>query len=46
MIGPLQFVIYINDLPGEVHSMVKMFADDTKSFTDISRDEMASRGCT
>ena len=31
----------INDLPEEVHTTVKMFADDTKLFTDISRDHMA-----
>ena len=41
VIGPLLFVIYINDLPEEVHTMVKMFADNTKLFTDISRDQMA-----
>ena len=34
-------MIYINDLPEEVHTMVKMFADDTKIFTNISRDQMA-----
>jgi hypothetical protein len=41
VIGPLLFVIYINDLPEEVHTTVKIFADDTKLFTDISRDQMA-----
>ena len=41
VIGPLLFVIYINDLPEEVHTMVKMFADDTNIFTDTSRNEMA-----
>ena len=41
VIGPLLFVIYLNDLPGEVHSTVKIFADDTTIFTDTSRDEMA-----
>ena len=30
VIGPLLFVIYINNLPEEVHATVKMFADDTK----------------
>ena len=32
---------YINDLPKEVHTTVKMFAADTKLFTDISRGQMA-----
>ena len=41
VIGPLLLIIYINDLPGEVHTTVNMFADDTTIFTDTSRDEMA-----
>ena len=36
VLGPILFVIYINDLPEEVHTMVRMFADDTKIFTDVS----------
>ena len=31
-VGPILFVIYINDLPENVSSKVKMFADDTKLY--------------
>ena len=33
--GPILFVIYIDDLPANVKSQVKMFADDTKLFTRV-----------
>ncbi|XP_076435943.1 uncharacterized protein LOC143275602 [Babylonia areolata] len=32
VLGPLLFVIYINDLPRQVQSEVRIFADDTKLF--------------
>lgn len=35
VIGPLLFVIYINDLPDNIESSVYMFADDTKCFKEI-----------
>ena len=35
VLGPILFVIYINDLPANVKSQVKMFADDTKLFTRV-----------
>ena len=31
-LGPLFFLIYINDLPQELHSDVKLFADGTSLF--------------
>ena len=36
LMGPLLFVIYINDLPEIVKRIVKMFADDTKVYGPVS----------
>jgi len=30
VLGPILFIIYVNDLPGAVESIAMMFADDTK----------------
>ena len=42
--GPILFVIYINDLPENVNSSVKMFAKNTKLYqhiiTEGDRDEL------
>ena len=32
VLGPILFVIFINDLPDQIRSTVKIFADDTKIF--------------
>ena len=35
MLAPLLFLIYINDLPNELKSNVKLFADDRSLFTIV-----------
>ena len=35
IMGPLLFLIYTNDLPSELQSNVKLFADDTSLFTVV-----------
>ena len=36
VLGPMLFVIYINDLPDKLESDCYMFADDTKIFRQIA----------
>ena len=36
VLGQLLFLIYINDLPGELTSMCKIFADDTSLFSKVN----------
>ena len=35
ILGPLIFILYINDLPEEINSSMLLFADDTKIFKEI-----------
>ena len=39
VLGPILFVIFINDLPDVVTSTVKIFADDTKLFRNVKSPE-------
>jgi hypothetical protein len=39
VLGPMLFVIYINDLPLSVKSTIKLFADDTKLYRRINSIE-------
>ena len=35
VLGPLLFLIYINDLPDEINSLCKIFADGTSLFSKV-----------
>jgi len=39
VIGPVLFLIYVNDMPDVVKCIIKLFADDTKLFSKISPEE-------
>jgi len=39
VLGPLLFLLYVNDLPNWVKANIKMFADDTKLWARICRVE-------
>ena len=38
-IGPLLFLLYINDLPSVVSSKVRLFADDCLIYTNIKNKQ-------
>ena len=38
VLGPVLFLLYINDLPDDVNSSVRLFADDCVLYRNISRD--------
>ena len=39
VLGPTLFIVYVNDLPSVVNSSVKIFADDTKVYRNVSTQE-------
>lgn len=40
VLGPVLFIIFINDLPDVVESIVKIFADDTKIYAPTSKSDV------
>ena len=43
MVGPLLFLIYINNLSRDLHADIKLFADGTSLFSVVNNTESASK---
>ena len=41
VLGPLLFLIYINDLPHDMSLICKMFADDTSLFSKVKGSSLS-----
>ena len=39
ILGPILFFLYMNDLPNEITSSLKMFADDTKLYRTVTVEQ-------
>ena len=43
ILGPLLFLIYINDLPENLNSLIKLFADDTSLFSMVHDPTLSTK---
>ena len=41
LLGPFLFLIYVNDLPHDISSICKMFADDTSLFSKVKNSSLS-----
>ncbi len=39
VLGPLYFIVFINDMPDAVQNLIALFADDAKLFCEMSSQE-------
>ena len=42
IIGPLLFLIYINDIVNKIHSIIRLFADDTGLYIIVENPQTAA----
>ena len=40
VLGPILFICYVNDMPEAVQGMIKIFADDTKIYSEVNDSNM------
>ena len=43
VLGPLRYLIYINDLPDNLNSLVKLFADNTSLFSTVHDPTLSAK---
>ena len=43
ILGPLLFLIYVNDLPDGLESLAKLFADNTSLFSKVYDSNLSTR---
>ena len=42
IIGPLLFLVYINDIVTDIHSAIRLFADDTTLYIEVDDPDRKS----